>query len=198
MNNLKTELIKNKANKILKYYNRENIKFNSALLDDKSSLKEREESFLFFKYKTQELSEEFARAVIDYDTTLDYHNMLASRLAFESVSKKSFFAKEIPANKKEVEETEFCVNLTKSVLNTFINKQDTPQFRKNVNKMNEVFSSDLNKVAEGDYGVIFFYRINSHPQFKPKNEMFLHQFSAQIKDQEQLLTQTTHEQQHER
>lgn len=200
MSDLKTEIIKHKASRILKYYNREGIRFNTALFDDENSVQQQEKNFLFLKYKTQEFSEEFAKAVISYDDTLDYHNMLVRQLAKESASKEGFlmFTKDVPVNEKEIAETESYINLTKTVLNTFIQKQDTPQFRENVNTMNDIFASDLNIVAEGDYGVVFFYKLNSHPEFQPENQQFLLQFSEQLKNQEQQRNQQINQQQLER
>ncbi len=182
MSDIKTEIIKLKAKKILNYYNKENIKFNTALYDDETSIKDVNNKFLFIDYKTKNISLEFAKAVIEYDNTLDYHKMFIRHLSNQNASKQGFlnFSQDKKVDEKMLEEAKFYTNLTKTVLNTFIDKNDTPKFRKNVEKMNDIFDNDLNVVAEGDYGVVFFYKLQSHPQFQPENEKFLKNFSHEL------------------
>lgn len=200
MSDLKTEIIKHKAKRILNYYKRENIKFNTALYDDESSIKEVDNKLLFFNYKTKDISLDFANAVIDYDNTLDYHNMFVRHLSKESANKEGFlmFTNERKVDERIVEETKFYTNLTKSVLNTFLQKQDTPEFRENVSKMNEIFQSDLNVVAEGDYGVVFFYKLGEHPEFQPDNQKFLKDFAKEIERQKQEREKNKQKQERER
>ncbi len=83
-------------------------------------------------------------------------------------------------NQRNVSTGEFLTLLTRRVLKTYREKQDTPEFHAKVKKMTEIFNDEIELKPIGDYGVIYSYIITSKPVFLEENQIFLENFAKQL------------------
>lgn len=169
------------AKKLLNYFQLNGISFHSNLKDNDYKEVEKEGKYLkFFKYKYTEieLSEDLAKQIINFDKVREYKDMLDSFHARKTRTEDGIliFTYKVTPDLAAAATADIMRNTCGIILNVYKQKQDTPEFDKNVEEVVNILDNSIQKEPVGDYGVVFGYSIYKTPTLSQENKEKLIEF----------------------